>query len=246
MNRKNLTLYIGVYLLHYLSLSVGGNCQSPADSSESAFATVKEIYFSTLGSELNLYNGVSYKGYILHETDEGQPYFASELWVEGFVNYDGVLYEDVSMLYDLVEDKVIIDHKFGAGKLELITEKLSSFGLNKHYFVHLNASMTSNTPENGFYERLFDGRLKAYAKWHKKKIDVVGAAAVQVKYEDQNRFYIFNGNEYVQVKSKSSVLNVLKDKKQVLSKFIRKYKLKFGATCGESLPKVLALYESGS
>jgi hypothetical protein len=227
-------------------LSVDGNCQSPSDSSTSALAAAKEIYFNAVGSELNLYNGISYKGYTLNETDEGQPYFGSELWVEGFVNYDGVLYEDVSMLYDLVEDKVIIDHKFGSGKLELIGEKLSSFGFNQHYFVRLNPSRTSNTAESGFYERLFDGRLKAYAKWHKKRNDIVGAAAVQVKYEDQNRFYIFNGNEYAQVKSKSSVLNVLKDKKQFLSKFIRKYKLKFGAHCGESLPRILAHYESGS
>jgi hypothetical protein len=242
MNPRN----IGAYLFLCLSFSGSGNCQSKTDSSTSSYGRVKEIYFKTLGPELNLFNGVLYEGYIQHQNDEGQPYYGSDLWVEGAVDYDGVLYEGVSMLYDLVVDKLIIDHNFSAVKLELISEKLNSFALNNHYFVHLTSSMANNTPEDGFYERLFDGRFKAYAKWHKKKIDVIESAAVQVRYEDQNRFYIFNGKEYIQVRSKSSILSVLKDKKQVLSKFIRKNNLKFGANCGESLPKVLAHYESGS
>ncbi len=245
INLKNIAKRKGVHLLLYILLSISGYSQSSIDSSSYAYWAAREIFFRRLGPELNLYNGVFYKEFIQNETDEGHPYFESDLLVDGSINYEGIHYEDVSILYDLVNDKVIIDHKFGGFKFQLISEKVNSFSLHNHFFVHLISSKPNTPPPNGFYERLYDGRFKAYAKWSKKKFDAIGAGAVQVRYEDQNQFYIFNGIEYIQVKSKSSVLNVLKDKKQSISKFIRKYKLKFGANCVESLPRILAFYESG-
>jgi hypothetical protein len=150
------------------------------------------------------------------------------------------------MLYDLIEDKVIIDHQYSGVKLELIKEKIKSFIFSGHRFVHLNSAMSNLSIPSGFYEILFDGKIKAYARWQKKRTEVVTTHEVLVRYEDQNRYYIAKENKCYPVKTNSSILNVLKDKKSVVQKFIRKQKLKFGGHSAESIPKVLSFYESGS
>lgn len=246
MRLTEFTLAKGMSSFLIMILPGFGFCQSKGDSSQMAYARAKEIYFRTLNSELNLYNGVYYRGYNQNDSDEGQPYFGSDNWYGGSISYDGVLYENVSMMYDLLEDKVIIDHQYGGVKLELIKEKIKYFIINGHHFVHLTSALSNASIPPGFYEILFEGKNMSYARWQKKRIDVVTAHEVQVRYEDQNRFYILKGNKYFPVKTKSSILNVLKDKKPALQKFIRKQKLKFGTRCAESIPKVLSFYESGS
>ncbi|SRR5258706_1740829 len=221
-------------------------CQSKSDSSLITYNNAKDAYFRALGTELNLYNGVYYKGYRQHENDEGQPYFESDLWYEGSVFYDGIFYENIPMLYDLIEDELVIDHRYGAVKLKLIKEKVNFFIINGHRFVHLTPAVSNSSLTSGFYELLYEGKYKAYARWQKKRNEVTTTNEIQVRYEQKVQFYIFNGNEYLPVRAKSSVLRILKDKKPALQKFIRKQNLNFGAQCIESIPKILSFYESGS
>jgi hypothetical protein len=235
----------GLYLLVAVFLTEFGYCQSKPDTSSVAYNDAKEFYFKSLGPELSLYNGIFYRGYNRYPNDEGQPYFGTDELAEGSVFYDGTLYENVEMLYDLLEDKLIIDHKYGAVRLELITKKIRYFTLNKHRFVYLTAE-TKSSPPSGLYELLYNGNYKVYARWKKKKISVANAHDLQTRYEEHYQFYIYKDEVFIPVKSKSSVLNVLIDKKPALQKFIRKQKLKFGARGVESLPKILTFYEADS
>src|SRR6267142_7278950 len=97
-----------VYSSLTLLLPYFGYGQSSADSlvRQRSYQNAKDTYFSALGPELNLYNGVYYKDYKTYENDEGQPYFGTDLWTEGSVLYDGVIYENVPMLYNVVDDKL--------------------------------------------------------------------------------------------------------------------------------------------
>ena len=70
--------------------------------------------------------------YIQYANDEGQPYFDSDLWIEGSVSYDGIVYENISMLYDPVEDELVIESEkdknvtgmqMGLEKLDIKTMK---------------------------------------------------------------------------------------------------------------------------
>jgi len=74
-------------------------------------------------------------------------------------------------------------------------------------------------------------------------MEVARGHELQVQYEAHGRFYIFDGDKYSRVRTKSSVLRLLRDKKPALQKYIRKQDLNFGAHSAESIPKVLSFYE---
>ena len=227
-----------------VSLPLTGVCQGKTDSAilAHAYANSQTIYYQSRNLELGLYNGISYKEYAVHQNDEGQPYFKTDQWVEGDLFYNGVRYEKVPMLYDVVNDKVVIDH---LGKLELISEKIKYFVIKNHRFVHLSVPVGSAI-RTGFFELLYDGHSKLYAKWQKKRIEVVAARELQVRYEDQNHIYILKDNNFNPVKTKSSVLRVLEDKKAMLQPFIKRSNLDFRSHRTESIKKIMAFYESNA
>lgn len=58
-------------------------------------------------------------------------------WSKGSVSYDGNTYNEVSILYNLVTDEVIILHTNKVAKVQLIKEKVDAFSLPGHSFLHL-------------------------------------------------------------------------------------------------------------
>jgi hypothetical protein len=228
-------------LLAFVSFAAVGQPGGDSALLSTASGRFKDLYYRSLGPELHLYSGVSYKEFKFNKNDEGQPYFESREWVLGDVFYNGILFEGIPMIYDVVNDQVVIDHKYGRVKMGLISEKVSYFVIGKHRFVRLEGEPSLKA---GFYELVFDGTVKCYAKWKKNRIEAVKAREMQVQYEDQNRYYILKDNRFYNVKSKASVMDVLKDKRPTLQKDIRKYHLNFRRQRIEAISKTLALYES--
>jgi hypothetical protein len=232
-------------LLTVFSLKVAGQAVKDSVFVAKAKEATKEMYVQAMGAELGLYNGVYYKEFTEYPNDDGQPYYASAEWFNGTVFYDGIRYENIPMHYDLVNDKLVIDHQFAAVKLELISRKVSYFDFEGHHFVRLDGDATG-TVQSGFYEQHYNGKIKFYSRWYKKRIESIGAREVLVRYEEHRKLFLIKDNIYYAVKGKASVLKVLKDKKPMLQKYIRKNSLDFYTRRAESVAKVLAFYESGN
>ncbi len=230
----------------FLLLSFPVVCQDEENLSHLSrpYDNAKSTYLKAVGSEFGLYSGVSYKEYVQRKNDEGQPYFETNKWIDGNILYDGLFYENAPLLYDLVNDKVVTSRPYGAVKLELISEKIDHFDINGHRFIRLVT--TNNTlPEPGFFELLHDGKYQLYVKWRKIRTEVIIPDDIHSRYEDQNQIYIYKENKFHKVTSKSSVLQVLEDKKQLLQKYIKVNRLTFKSQRIESINKMLAYYESG-
>ena len=209
-----------------------------------AVKNARELYSRSLGAGSHLLNGVQYKEYNAHLDDVGHPYFASDDWVDGSVHYDGDVYEPVAILYDLVKEKVVIEHPYAGIKLELISEKIKYFSMPGHRFVRLDADTIKNSSiSTGFYDLLYDGRTKFYVKRQKEQKEQIVAGDLQVQFSEKDRFYIFKKGLYVPVKTKSSVLNVLKDRKTEVRKYIRKNKIHFRKSREEAITRVVSFYD---
>ncbi len=225
-----------------------GASQSKADEQvlSLAYDNSKAVYFNSLGSELALHNGISYKEYIPSESDQGIPYFESDDWTEGTLDYNGVPFENIPLLYDVVRDKVITQLSTSTTKLELISEKVKHFEINGHWFVRLSFPESNSQIQTGFFELLHRGQVQLYVKWQKERKKITESGQLEIRYEDQNRIYIHKDNQFYYVKSKSSVLNVLEDKKKLIQKFIRENHLNFKDQSVASISKIIAFYESVS
>src|SRR5437868_11207273 len=98
-----------------------------------------------MSRQSQLLNGSTYIEY-KPQKDE-HPYFLPE-WYSGSIVYDGEQFDNVALLYDLNADVLVTENIYGANKIQLVSEKVDRFIIEKHLFVLL----TGQKIENGFYE----------------------------------------------------------------------------------------------
>jgi hypothetical protein len=186
-----------------------------------------DLYYQSLQTQSGLYNGSEYVPY---ETSlkEGHPYFDTTKMLNGSVFYNGMLYKDVPMLYDIIRDELIIQHYNKVFYLQLIKSKVDSFNLMSHAFVHMgrDSSRKDNLKE-GFYDLLHDGKTKLYIRRYKDIQESIPDFTVEKRVYAHTRYFIYKNNVYNEVYSQASVLDVLSDKKMVLKQELRKQHIKF-------------------
>lgn len=219
------------------SLCKGQDSQRKTPLLDSAVQNTYAIYASSIGGNSHLLNGVEYKDYEIHSYDIGHPYFLSDDWEYGTINYDHQVFKNVDIMYNIVRDKVIIDQPQGHFKLELIDEHLTSFTLQSHKFVRLIKDSTTDI-RTGYYDLLYDGKTKVYAKRRKEIQENLSSRTVISEYNERDIYYIYKNGKYFTVRSKSAVLKVFAERKTMLRKHLSKLKIRFKKN------KDLALVES--
>jgi len=197
----------------------------PADSVflQQAVANLSQAYKKETAENLRLYNGTEYlrQGHGV----KGFPFFQSADKLMGDVFYDGTLYRDVPMQYDLEEDNLVISDYSGNVFIRLVKEKVRYFIMDGHRFVLLPAAEGLSQP--GFYEELYAGKIHAYVKRQKKMALSVNASDNDAAYLPVAGYFIEKQGIFYGISSERSALSVLNDKKELLKKYIRSNKLNF-------------------
>ncbi len=152
---------------------------------------------------------------------DGHAYFLTDDWQEGFIHYDGQLYENVLLKYDLFRNKVIVEHPESHQEIELISEQIKYFGLGDQFFVRLQL------PPVGFYARIYDGDVKVYAFHYKTTQDNLTTKTKTTEFLTKRKLYIFKDATYHLVNSKGSALSVLKEEKSELKKMLNQENISF-------------------
>ena len=206
---------------------------------------VMGIYTKAIGGDAHLYNGIEYKPYKIQSIDKGDPYYLSSNWIVGSVNYEGQVYDSIGMLYDLVKDVLVVEHAYSHFKIELANEKVLSFSLGEHQFVNiLNSDVT--TISQGFYELLSNGKLHLYAKRKKGVFEEAKSGKTARLFLEADKYYIYRNDNYYPVKSKSSLLDILKDQNADIRKFISSNKIRFRRNFEAALVDIVRYYNSKS
>jgi hypothetical protein len=186
-----------------LSVSLRSGAQTaPADTvfSRQALALLEQSYKKQAAENLRLYNGGEYLPHA-HGV-KGFPFLGSPDPLKGSVFYDGNLYEDVGMQYDLEEDNLVIRDYSGNYSICLVKQKIAYFIIDGHRFVYLQAG--NGLPSAGFYESLYSGKTGGYARRQKKilSLDPTGSDA---SYHSYNEYFIEKGGVYIPVKNERAV-----------------------------------------
>ncbi len=146
-----------------------------------AYSAALQFYHQWLRPETGLYNGSQYVDYA-YTIKAGHPFFGDDHgddhgedhMQKGSVFYDGVLYGDIGILYDLVNEQVVIDDPYHTYKIFLINGRLDRFTIRDHLtardhlFIQLTDSVGSSAPRPGFYEQLYGGERISLFKKEKK------------------------------------------------------------------------------
>lgn len=209
-------------------------------STEKAIA----VYNKSNKNYSHLYNGREFIPFKKNMPEVGTPYFYSEDWEEADVYYDGELYEHVNLRYDILREKVAVEHP-GYSDIELINEKIKYFIMAGHTFVRLDSKL-GNKPviSPGFYDELYNNTSKVYVKRLKVTEERIETqVSIILTYKEKNTYIVNKNGTYHIVGNKASVLKVFGDQKSALRKFISKNKIKYRNNREAALVKIVGYYD---
>ncbi|MDJ1499809.1 hypothetical protein [Xanthocytophaga agilis] len=232
---KYFTASIGILYLFGIPLYA----QKADTSAKKAIASAVELYRISTEESQHLYNGPEY--FIYDSRSKEHQFFESDEMEAGSVHYDGQFYPNVLIMYDIVKDEVAIEHLNRYDQIQLQKEKVSYFTVLNHHFIRLEKDNTGL--RTGFYDLLYNKRLKVLARRIKERDEVIEQMKIVVEFPAKNFFYVYKDGVYHSVSRKSSVLQLFEDQKKALRKYIRENKLRFKKDRENTIVQVTAYYD---
>jgi hypothetical protein len=218
---------------------------SESDSSvyKAAVDNAISSYHEFFAPEAGLYNGFEYVPYLL-PFSEGHPFFQFDHYDTGSILYDGVLYNNVRMLFDLAQDVLVIDPPFHSSAIQLFNDKVEAFVLFGHNFVRI-ASDSANLWKlaTGFYEVMYRGSSVLLRKDSKNIQQTVVYDGLQVFVKEKVSYYLKKNGIYYPVNNKKELMNVLADAKKIIRQFMRKNKINLSRDSDNALIRIVAFYD---
>lgn len=221
-------------LVLFVSARVSAQVLKP-DSSfiQIAANQVVEQYNKAIYKQAHVYDG---NEYITHDYRiKVHPFYRVDSLQMGTIYYNGVRYDNVKMLYDIVRDELAVQPPEGAYRIRLRNEYLTSFTIGPYTFTRIGAGVGAGPSigdsavgvPTGFYEVLHDGRVKALSRRVKIVHEDISQGYYKADYQQKDRFFILKEGVYHEVKTKRSLLNLFPDQSQELRKYSRAKNLKF-------------------
>ena len=208
-----------------------------------AYSNTLEFYHQYLAPESGLYRGSQYADYA-YLIKDGHPFFDDGHMQKGSVFYDGILYGDLDLVYDLVNEQVVINDPYNIYKISLINEQVDRFTIGSHPFIHLRDSLNASAPRVGFYEELCQGRTTLLKREKKVVQEDLTSGEIRRFIIHTTSYYLKKGQTYYAVNNKRSLLHALNDQSGEVKKFIRKNDLSMRRDEENTLIKVSAWYNN--
>jgi hypothetical protein len=204
----------------------------------------KAIYFESLGDQSGLLNGSQYAGYPFGFKDGGHPFFYTNVFLKGTIEYDRVLYPEAFLQYDEVMDVIIFQD--ATHRIQLIGERILRFSLLNNNFIRIvKDSGKRALVSTGFYHLLYEGNICLLKKEVKSIREVLISNTEGIyRYIDVKKYYyIKKNNEYYPVKRKKTLLELYKDRKKEMQQYIKRNKLNYKRDPDNFLIKATAYYD---
>ncbi len=206
---------------------------------QTAIANTIRLYSQSIKGQTALYNGSQYKEPA--ESDNGHPFLGEDDWQFGSIVYHNQFYDNVPLLYDLTKDEIITEYYYNGNEMILVKEAVTKFEINDRIFVNIaHASL----PKNGYYQLLYDGPSTVLVRRQKKIRETISFHALEVFFDERNRFFIYKNGVYFPIRNKSAILKILGDKKSALKKFVKTNKARFKTDFESALKLTAAHYDA--
>lgn len=177
----------------------------------------------TVGKEnLDLNNGVLYTN-PYRTIDNNNLYFLNDKFEKGNVTYNGQIYYDASLKYDIYRDLLILN-PHGVSEfigVSLNTDKVDSFTILNRNFVKV-CKEQYNLPEfsTGYYETsLFNENFIFYIKHSKSSQKKIKDDSSYYYFKDNNHFYLDYKKTLYPINSKSDLIKLFPERKKQINEF---------------------------
>ena len=199
-------------------LAAQATTNTPELKAASGVTIVEGRYRQAAGPYAALYNGAEHPDYDPRMI--GSAYFGGNEWQTGSVYYDGVLFTQVPLKYDLVRGKLVVQHTNGFSKLELVNARLDSFGVDGHTFIHIRPTGVPGALAPGFYDRLVSGPITVLARRQKTIREYIEGMEVKREVNEKYDYYVLQNGVYHTIDKQRDLLNLFGDhRKEVLQQW---------------------------
>jgi hypothetical protein len=197
------------------------------------------LYDSATTESQHLYNGPQY--YFYDSQAQDHPFFQGREWSTGTVYYDGQLFPQVPMLYDVVKDQLVIRYTEGLGNVSLQSEKVGYFTLaGEHHFARMEAQPGLRP---GFYEVLYNGPTKVLARRVKERQEQIVVNRLTVEFPVFDHYYLFHSGRYHPAPTRRAALALMPEQKKKLRQYLRDQSLDFRQNRQGTLTALAAYYD---
>jgi len=213
-------------------------------SQQNALKNSLTFFYASIGKQAQLYNGNEYYPY--DPTITGNAYFLDiKAFTSGSVEYDGVKFTGVPMLYDVYSDNLVVLLYNHFTSIVLIKEKVSSFDFLTHHIINIDSlSLPANVViKPGFYDEVYKGKLQVLVKRSKNLQTTSGQSSLETYFNPSIRYYIRKNNVYYEITGKGSALDLLKDKRKDIQKYLRANQINYRSDPIDALVKIASYYD---
>jgi hypothetical protein len=209
---------------------------------ENVISNTVVLYNQTDGSQSGIYNGCEYQ---YERINIGHAFFESDTFVNSRIVYDGLLYSNIPILYDITKDELVTRSFNNLHLIYLANNRINQFTLSGHTFIRISAdSVKGAIIKTGFYQRLYNGKIKAWVRNIKTVEEFSDNSNKLNKMAiERNQWYIYINGTFFEVEGKHSILDILQDKKKEIRQFIHKNRIRFRKNMDNDLNQIVTYYD---
>jgi hypothetical protein len=198
---------------------------SATQSEPDSFIHAKAFFRDKIKEDAHLYTGKEFIKYSVNI--KGHPYFETDQMQNGTIFYDGTLYENIPLQYDITGQSVVINRFNTDERILLLDEKIKYFTFDGHRFENIfSVEGKDENITNTFYDVMFNGKASVLVK-RIKHIKNGLHPEDPASFVEEDELYVRNGKNLYAIDSKNSALQAFSDKKDLVKTFIRKNKFRF-------------------
>ena len=207
----------------------------PADSLANNF------YISHRGSALSLYNGRLFHGYGGYK---GNGYYAFSDWAVGSIQYDGIWYDSVKLIYDIYADDIIV-RSLNNDPVILFKDRVQKFTLQGLQFIRLQADK-DGVIRTGFYQVLALGKLTIIARRTKLVDEKIEDGMAIREFRATNRFYAYKDGVYHSFNKQKKLLALVRESKSSIQQQLRKEGIRWKTNRELVMSRIANIYNQTS
>ena len=235
-----------IFMLCFLTLNIKSPILAQGKPSEDslyiqAISNTGLPYKHEMGAESLHYIGTAYTNY-WHGVI-GHPFFDSENFKPGNIQYHAVQYQGIPLLYDIAKDLLVSTKYASQEQLALPGIKILGFSIGQHQFVRLDADMNADI-KTGFYEIFYRGVIKAYVKHQKEIKQSFKTEERTPTFIQYDAYFIEKNGRFHAITNASDIVSLLTEHQKEIRKKMKERDINFKKYPENCLIQIAAYYDT--
>lgn len=194
-----------------------------------------DAYYTSFSQDLPVYNGRLYSGYASNII--GNAYLFDQAMYKGWVEYDSIAYNNLSLSYDIYAQHLIV---YGQNNLAniLYGERVSAFQLEDKSFLRLTIPGIAI----GFYQLITKGEITLICKRQKTLKEKLDQMIIEREFLNADQFFVLKNGQVIPLSSKRALRKIIQEKKQLISRELRQRNIRFKSDKEKYITTAVQLY----